>query len=111
MFDFVKTFEVEPSGRVGSRGICDAAIFVDRSRKAAAKTPVKFRPLWIDDGKIKTFDMLDPENNWTTGENLTGRVFNLEIKNDFNCDQINMVEIDYYYPECEYFNFSLILTI
>ena len=107
----MKTFEVEPSGRVPSGEICDAAIFVDSSRKAAAKTPVKFMPLWIDDDKIKTFDMLDPENNWTTGESLTGRVFNLEIENH---RRINMVEIDYYYPECECTiddNLSLILTI
>ena len=94
----------------GRRGICGAAIFVGESSKAAAETPRDIQP-WRSQSEIKTFNMLEPGNHWTTGESLTGRVFNLEIKDDFNCDQIKLVEIDYYYPECEYFNFSLILTI
>ena len=94
----------------GRDGICGAAIFVGESSKAAAETPLNFQP-FRSHSKIKTFNLLEPGNHWTTGESLTGRVFNLEIKDDFNCDQIKLVEIDYHYPECEYFYFSLILTI
>ena len=89
----MKTFEVQPRRGGWNHRYAGVAIFVDGSKKAAAKTPDPFNP------KFKPFDMIQ----FKTGESLTGRDFKLDwtINGQDQYAQVEFLEIDYHYPECE----------
>ena len=89
----MKTFEVQPRSGGWNHRYVGVAIFVDGSEKAAAMTPGTFNP------QKETFDMLQ----FKTGECLTGRDFKLDwtISGQDQYAQVEFLEIDYHYPECE----------
>ena len=90
----MKTFEVHPRSNGWNHRYCGVAIFVDSSKEAAAKTPNPFNP------NKRPFEMLQ----FKTGECLTGRDFKLDwtINGHDQFAQVQFLEIDYHYPECEF---------